>query len=449
MRRNVILTTLVIVTIVLAACGAQTPAPTSTSPAAQATATSPASQATQTPATSGQVIELQFWHAQSQVQQPALNSLIDQFNASHPGIKVVPTFQGTYSDLYKKVTAAIAAGTPPDLAIAYQDQVANYIASQAVVPLDDLMNDPQIGFTAQDMQDIFPSFIDHYPLYGNKVYSIAFMRSMEVMYYNQDMLQSAGFSNPPQSWDAFMQVCGAVSSPPDTYCYELNPDASTFSYWVFTRGGDLIGPDAKTVAFNSAAGLDSLDMVATLFQKKEAILISKAFQDQTDFALGKIAFTFGSTAGLPYYAQAVEQSGKVSNWNIAPAPHTTPDPVVELYGPSVTVFKTTTDKERAAFTFIKWMMGNDPNAQWCEATQYFPARQSTQAGMSGFIQDHPMYGEALGWVQYGRTEPALAAWEPIRTYIQDAMTAVADGQQTPQAAMNDVVQKANALLAGQ
>jgi ABC-type glycerol-3-phosphate transport system substrate-binding protein len=259
--------------------------------------------------------------------------------------------------------------------------------------------------------------------------------------------RAAGFSGPPQTWDDFLSVCAAVSNPPNTYCYELNPDASTFSYWVFTPGGTLVSPDAKTVTFNSAAGLDSLDLIATLFQKHEAYLIAKACQDQTDFALGKIAFTFGSTAGLPYYAQAVQQGGVVTNWNISPGPHSTPNPVVELYGASITIFKTTTDKERAAFTFLKWMMDSGPNAQWCEATQYFPARQSTQAQMADFIKANPMYGEALGWVQYGQTEPALAARTAIRTYITDAMTAVADNTQTPQAAMNDLVQKSNALLA--
>jgi ABC-type glycerol-3-phosphate transport system substrate-binding protein len=465
MKRYGFLSVLLILVVVLAACGAPaataTPAPaaataTTAPPAATATTAPPAAtattapaQPTQGPTPSGQVIELQFWHAQSQIQQPVLNSIIDEFNASHPGIKVVPTYQGTYSDLYKKVTAAVAAGTPPDLAIAYQDQTASYIKLGAVVPLDNLMSDPQIGFSAQDLQDIFPSFIDHYPLYNDQVYSIAFMRSMDVMYYDQDMLTAAGLSGPPQTWDDFLSACSAISNPPNTFCYELNPDASTFAYWVFTRGGTLISQDAKTVTFDSAAGLDSLQLIATLFQKNQAYLIGTAYQDQTDFALGKIAFTFGSTAGLPYYAQAVDQGGVVKNWNISAGPHSTSTPAVELYGPSVTVFKTTTEKERAAFTFIKWMMGNAPNAEWCEATQYFPARQSTQNQMSDFISAHPMYGQALGWVQYGHTEPALAAWTAIRTYITDAMTAVADGTQTPQEAMNTLVQKSNALLAQQ
>jgi multiple sugar transport system substrate-binding protein len=444
MKKYLVFTLILVFAIPIAAC-----APPAT-PSAPSTAAPQATEMPQaTTAPTGKVVDLQFWHGQSQTQQAALNGLVDQFNASHPDIKVTATYQGNYSDLYKKVTAAIAAGNPPDLAIAYQDDVANYIKSGAVIPLDDLMKDPQIGFTAEDLKDIYPTFIDHYPNYGNQVYSIAFMRSMEVMYYNVDMLKAAGFDKPPQNWDDFMKICAAVSKPPDVYCYEMTPDASTFADWVFSRGGDLLSPDGKTVAFDSQAGLDALNLINDLFTKNYAIIIAKAFQDQTDFALGKIAFTFGSTAGLPYYTQAIQQAGKVPNWDIAPSPHTTPNPVVDLYGPSVTIFKTTLEKERAAFIFLKWMMGTGPDSEWVKATAYFPARQSTQEVLADYIKTNPLYGEALGWVQYGRTEPDIAVWTPIRTFIQDAMTAVADGKQTPEAALQDAAQKANGALAGQ
>jgi multiple sugar transport system substrate-binding protein len=446
MKKYLVFMLILVFAIPIAAC-----APPATPPSAAAATAAP--QATEMPqattAPTGKVVELQFWHGQSQTQQAALNGLVDQFNASHPDIKVTATYQGNYSDLYKKITAAIAAGNPPDLAIAYQDDVANYIKSDAVIPLDDLMKDPQIGFTAEDLKDIYPTFIDHYPNFGDQVYSIAFMRSMAVMYYNVDMLKAAGFDKPPENWNDFMKICEAVSKPPDVYCYEMTPDASTFANWVWSRGGDLLSPDGKTVAFDSQAGLDSMNLLNDLFRKNYATIIAKAFQDQTDFALGKIAFTFGSTAGLPYYAQAIQQAGKVTNWDIAPSPHTTANPVVDLYGPSVTIFKTTPEKERAAFIFLKWMMGTGPNAEWVKATAYFPARQSTQADLADYIKTNPLYGEALGWVQYGRTEPALAAWTPIRTFIQDAMTAVADGTQTPEAALQEAANKANDTLASQ
>lgn len=439
-------------TMAASATTAATTAPTT----AAATATTGATTAPTATATSAPTITpaanaimIQFWHGQSGFQGALLNTLVNQFNSTHPDIFVTATFQGTYTDLYNKVTAALAAGTPPDLAVAYQNDVSNYIANDAVIPLDPLMSDSTIGFSAADLQDIYPSFIDHYPQANNQVYSLAFMRSMEVMFYNADMLKAAGFDQPPATWDQFMSVCAAVSKPPDTYCYEMNTDASRFANWVWSRGGDMLSTDGKTVAFNSQAGLDTLTFLQQLFQKKYAIVIAKSFQDQTDFSLGKIAFAFGSTAGLPYYASAITQAGVVKNWGIAPGPHTTANPVVDLYGPSVTIFKTSTAKERAAFTFLKWLMDTGPNSTWVQATNYFPARQSTKAAMASFIQANPLYGQAFDWLQYGMTEPTVAAWNPIRGFIADAMTAVANAAATPQDALTTAANKANAALAGQ
>jgi len=68
------------------------------------------------------------------------------------------------------------------------------------------------AFSSDDLKDLFPSFIDHYPQAGNQVYSLAFMRSLEVMYYNAEMLKAAGFDQPPATWDNFLKVCAAVNS---------------------------------------------------------------------------------------------------------------------------------------------------------------------------------------------------------------------------------------------
>ncbi|NMB89580.1 MAG: ABC transporter substrate-binding protein [Chloroflexi bacterium] len=457
MRKNpvfLVVMALSVLAMLLSACAAPTAEPTAV-PATEAPSTEP----TMAPATEeapteaaaepAEPIEIQFWHGQSQSQQEALGALIDEFNSSHPDIQVVATYQGTYSDLYSKVTAAIAAGTPPDLTIAYQNDVSNYVNSDAVIPLDDLMADPEIGFSDEDMNDIFPAFIDRYPQAGNQVYSIAFMRSMEVMYYNNDLLSAAGITEPPASWDDFMNACELVTKAPDVYCYEMNTDASRFANWIFSRGGDLLNEDGQTVAFDSQAGLDTLNFISDLFTNNYAIVIGQAYQDQTDFSLGKIAFAFGSSAGLPYYKQAIDEAAVVQDWGIAPSPHTTADPVVDLYGPSVAIFKTDDARQRAAFTFVKWLMDNEPNSEWVQATAYFPARQSTKDQLSGFIAENALYGDAYSWLPYGRTEPTIAAWNPIRSIIADAMTAVANGVQTPEEALNDAVTKANDTIANQ
>jgi ABC-type glycerol-3-phosphate transport system substrate-binding protein len=273
---------------------------------------------------------------------------------------------------------------------------------------------------------------------------------MQVMIYNGDMLKSAGFDKPPETYEDFMKVCAALAKP-DLPCYELPGagDASGFASMVFSRGGDLLSPDFKTVLFDQKPGLDSMNLLNDLFVKKYAIIQAKAYQDQTDFAIGKVIFGFSSTAGLPYYASAIKDGGgKVQNWGIAPYPRTTKDPVLNVYGPSTAIFKTTPEKQQAAFLWLKYLMGKDANAEWVKAAGYFPARQSTKDALADYMKANPLYAQAYDWLKYGRSEPQFTpAWEPIRNAIGDAMVAVANGKATPEQALKDAVKKANDAIA--
>ena len=462
MQLKRLFSSLLVASALLAACSpAATPAPTAvaptTAPAATAAATAAATTAaaaTSAPAATAAsgAVTVQFWHVYSagSAQQKAMDDLISKFNAANPDVQVVGTYQGSYPDIYKKITAAIAGNSLPDVAVSYQDDIANYIVSGAKVqPLDAWIADPKLGFTAADMADIYPAYIDKYPGSNNQVMSVAYNRSMEVMYYNADMLSAAGFSQPPASWDDFEAVCAKVSKAPNQYCYAITSDASRLTNWIWSRGGDLLSADGKTVSTGfHDQGLASLQFLNMLVTKNQAYLVAKQFGDQSDFAVGKAAFTFGSSAGIPFYATAVMSSTAPFKWGVAPAPHTTPNPVVDVYGPSVAIFNNGSDaKGQAAWRFVKYLMSPDANAEWVKTTSYFPARKSTLAQLSDFIGKNPLYGSLVANLPYGMNEPQIAAWNPIRTAMGDAMTAVASGASTPEDAMNTAVQKANAALA--
>jgi multiple sugar transport system substrate-binding protein len=447
MRLNRMISGLLLAAWLLAACSpaATTAAPTSIPPATAAATTAATAAAT----TSGAVTEVQFWHVYSagSAQGTSMDALIAEFNAANPDVKVVGTYQGSYPDISKKITAAIAGNALPDLAVSYQNDIANYVLSGAKIqPLDAWLTDPTLGFSAADMADIYPSYIDHYPGSNNQVLSIAYNRSMEVMFYNADMLAAAGFDKPPASWDDFMAACAKVSQPPNQYCYAIGADASRFANWVWSRGGELLAPDGKSVAFQDQ-GLASLQFLNTLVQKNYAYLIAKQFGDQSDFGVGKAAFTFGSSAGIPFYATAVLSSTKPFNWSVAPVPHTTPSPVVDVYGPSVAIFNNSPAKAQAAWRFVKFLMSPEANAKWVQATSYFPARKSTLDQLTAFMGKNPLYAGLVAALPYGKVEPQIAAWTPVRGVLADAITAVASGASTPEDAINTAVQKANALLA--
>lgn len=401
-------------------------------------------------------VELTFWHTSTQLQEQILLNFVNEFNSTHPNIKVKPEFGGSYSDIRKKILAAITAKQTPDLSIAYQNTVAEYAGAGVIAPLDDYINSAKYGFSKDDLADFFPGFLssEKYPTQGNKYMSFAFLRSLEVMFYNIDVLKAAGQSGePPQTWDDFEKACKAALTVSGKKGYAINISASTITWQIWSRGGEVISADGKKATFNNQAGIDAMTYIKSLVDSGCAYQIAERYGDQTDFANNKIMFTFGSTAGIPYYAQAINDktTGKPTfQWSVAAPPHAAGQPIViDQYGPSVTVFKSTPEKQLAAWIFIKWFTEAQQTARWAVQTGYLPVRKSaanSDVVKQAFDKD-PNYKKAFDLLQYAKGEPTVPAWEAVRTTMQDAEVAVITGKMTPKQALDDAVNKANDALA--
>ena len=80
-------------------------------------------------------ITLEFWYALGGDSGEAVQELVNQFNASHPGITVVGTYQGDYTTAMAKVYSAITGGTMPNVA---QLGAAPLLgSSDAILPMSD------------------------------------------------------------------------------------------------------------------------------------------------------------------------------------------------------------------------------------------------------------------------------------------------------------------------
>ena len=401
--------------------------------------------------------EVVFWHVSTKIHEKILLELIDEFNSTNKwGITVKPEYGGYYPDIRKKILAAIAAGSPPDLAVSYQNMVAEYAQADVVVALDDYIKSKKYGLTEEELNDYFEAFLkgDRYPAFGNKMLSFPPNRSMQVMYYNVDILKELGYEEPPENWDQFYEICKAVKEKKGIPCYAISPGASLFANMVWSRGGEILSEDGKTVLFGEEPGLEALKFIKKLVDEGLAYQIAERYGDQTDFANQKVIFTFGSTAGLPYYAKAIkdEATGKFRfNWSIAPMPHNTPDPVVDMYGPSICVFKTTPEKQLASWLFIKWFTEPEQTARWAIGTNYFPVRKSAaeSEGMKEYFKENPLYEKAFSFLPYAKTEPSIAGWQAVRDALGNAMVAVISGEKAPEEALQEAVAEAEKVIAGE
>src|SRR5262249_27596657 len=110
----------------------------------------------------GKKTEVVYWYNRPQKDQDLLQQMLDEFNKSNPyGITAKAEIAGAgYPDVYNKVNAAIQAGQPPEISVAYQNQAAFYRAQNAVVDLTPFLTSSKYGLSDADQKDYFKTFID-------------------------------------------------------------------------------------------------------------------------------------------------------------------------------------------------------------------------------------------------------------------------------------------------
>ena len=187
-------------------------------------------------------MQVTYWHNRPQKDQDLLQSMFDAFNKSNPyGVQAHAENAGAgYPDVYNKINAAIQAGQPPGIAVAYQNQAAFYRAQNAVVDLNPFLQSTTYGLSKTDLDDYFQSFLDSdkNPQFKGERLGFPTQRSIEVMYYNVDALTQAGFLSVPQDWTTWEQAAAKLSDPANKkYGFAFRHDASNFASEVFSRGG--------------------------------------------------------------------------------------------------------------------------------------------------------------------------------------------------------------------
>lgn len=434
---------LVVLALTIAAC---TGGPGATTP--------PAAQKTEADIELKGPVTITLWHALTgDPQKGALEAAVKNFNATNgKGITVEPIVQGNYTQLYQKTLGAIQAGALPDLVHAYESQVADYTKADVVVDLDPYLASAKNGLPKASQDDIYKGYYDtnRFAQYGNKLLSWPFTKSLAVMYVNDDMLAAAG-KTVPKTWSEFESAVAATTKKgadgkATQWGFSFNSDASYFNAQVYARGGSIMAPDNKTVAWNGKEGLEVLKMYDK-FLKDGSGYTPKGFDFQDFFAQGKLAFFFSSTSSLPFVKTAADKSG--AKWSIHNLPQADAAKAKTVqFGANVAVLKSTPEKQLAAWEFIKWFSDTQQTADWATKSYYMPVRQT--AGESAAVKDFstkvPQFKQGFDLIGTSAPEPNVRGQQEIRDVVFNMITAVLTGKLAPEAAIADAGTRANNIL---
>ncbi|MBE6127272.1 MAG: extracellular solute-binding protein [Erysipelotrichaceae bacterium] len=393
--------------LILASCGGNSSQPASVSSAASSTE----AKTSEAIVDSGVITEdVTIYLMTNSSYQTTLDGIIEDFKAVEPHITVVNVKEtGGYPDVKNKAISQLATGEHPDLLVAYPDSVEELMEYDAVVKLDDYIDNPVYGWSQEDQDDIVETYIEEgakYPVPG--VYSLPFAKSTEAMFYNKTVLiglnlasvdPSINDGNPLSeaylnnlTWEElFGKLCPAIVR----YNESLDDDhkiikGAKYAHSVFGYDSDdnLFITLAEQYGYPYTSineyGEGSIDFVNNemkglmkTFAKahKDGYFITKGSNngDYTNYAFtdNDTLFSVGSTGGSKYQYSANFETG------VAKIPHAAGKAQKVInQGPSLCILKHNEQRSLASWLFYKFLTNKENSTSWAIETGYSPIRYS-------------------------------------------------------------------------
>lgn len=315
-----------------------------------------------------------------------LGSMTDQFVSGfrhlipmfeeETGIKITMDELG-YVDLYQKLTADFVAETGNyDLMTMDIVWSGEYAANGYTVPLDDYMARDEAELELDDIMPVSWTLGEWegehwaYPLAGYA----------NVLNYRKDILEEAGITPPATQQELLAASEALTDADNDFYGIALlgakGPAvAQDYMAWVQQHGGTILD-EAGNPALNSAENVEILEFFGSLFDYAPPGATDYWWdQRETAFRTGNVALMEGWSIARAGYEDP-EISTVVGNVDIALAPVTEGmEPMYGFGGWGIGINSDSDDPD-AAWEFIKWLSSPEIQKEWIRHDGA-PIRRST------------------------------------------------------------------------
>ncbi|NMC29113.1 MAG: ABC transporter substrate-binding protein [Pelolinea sp.] len=256
-----------------------------------------------------------FWNGVGAPENVVLTELVKEYNETNQDNVYVEEVILDWSTLYSKILLDFETGTPPDIMTIQQSGLYQNVDLGILADITDLM--PEYGFEKEDFVESAwnGSFID------GKQYAVPFDLHPLALYYNTGLFEEAGLdpANPPATMKEFLSAAQKLTK-------DTNGDGTTDQYgmglaysgglpfrlWMSLLwqhdGGNVLNEDNTAAAFNTEAGLESLEFLHDLVYTYKVIPEQEQSPDE-DFMKGIVGmvisgpwsqFDFNSVDGLEY-----------------------------------------------------------------------------------------------------------------------------------------------------
>ena len=219
-----------------------------------------------------------------------IDQIARDFEALNPDIKVVMEYVG-YDYVHDKIVTGMAA-TPP----AYDAAMIDVIWPDEFIKAGYLL-DVTDRVTDEMKSGMFPASWNGVTRNG-KVYGMPWLMDVKYFMYNKDVLQQAGFNDPPKTWEELVTQSQAIKDQglvefPIIWSWNQKEGVvCDFTVLLFGNGGAFLDAEGKP-AFNNEKGIQILTWMKDTLDaglSNPSSVSADEMAVESDFLAGKAAF---------------------------------------------------------------------------------------------------------------------------------------------------------------
>lgn len=386
--------TLLGILLVLGLAAACAPAATPAPPTPTTAAPPPPSPTPKPP----EKVTLTFWNYWDGKNAEVIQALVDRYNQEHPEVEIKNIFIG-WGELLPKLMTAAAGGEVPDIAAGDLIWIPKLAETGALVELNSYIEKSGV-----DVNDFYPELLK-IDRYDGKFYALPVSTNNLELFYNKDLFKAAGLDpeKPPTTWDELVEVARKCTNPDQgIWGMELFTQPGEgltwqFQVYLWQAGGEFLGDGYSKPAFNTPAGKKALQFWVDLIQKEKVAPLAPWGL----FGQGKACMVMDGS-----WMVGIWREQAPFDFGTAPMPIPAGgQPATNMGGEHIFLFKTTPEKQQAAWEFVNWLTSTETQIEWDTQTGFMPVRDS--------VAKHERYRK---WLQ--DTEPRLAPFVDNQRYAR-------------------------------
>ena len=322
-------------------------------------------------ATSGEKVQIEFWHAMSGANQQAIDKIVADYNASQDQYEVQALFQGSYEESLTKLRSVGGTSDAPAIMQVFEVGTKYMIDSGYIEPMQTFIDKDNY-----DIGQLEENILNYYTV-DDQLYSMPFNSSTPVMLYNKDAFKAAGLDpeSPPQTFEEVVAAAQKLTNG-DMKGFAILLYGWFFEEMLATQGGLYVDNEngrsdqATKALFNGEEGLRVFEFLKEMNDAGTLGNFGSVWDDlRSAFVSGQVAMYLDSSAGIadiaknaPFevgaayipYSEEAERNGVI------------------IGGASLWMMKGISEEQQVgAWDFMKYLQTPEVQADWHVSTGYF------------------------------------------------------------------------------